>query len=62
MPRVRGTKRKWYIAVTANCRRDRSTSSSLGIQNSMCGNGLRRNRMFGHGPGIHRNTRVTHEN
>src|SRR5690606_1810306 len=27
-PRVRGTNRKWYIAVMANCRRDRSTTVS----------------------------------
>src|SRR5690606_1697689 len=27
-PGVRGTKRKWYMAVMANCKRDRSTSCS----------------------------------
>jgi hypothetical protein len=29
MPMVSGTNRKWYIAVAANCSRDRSTSCSL---------------------------------
>jgi hypothetical protein len=29
MPSVSGTNRKWYIAVAANCSRDRSTSCSL---------------------------------
>src|SRR5512140_255126 len=31
MPNVSGTKRKWYMAVTANCSRDRSTSDSFTV-------------------------------
>src|SRR5574340_1101356 len=30
-PSVSGTNRKWYSAVTANCSRDRSTSSSVSM-------------------------------
>src|SRR5213593_4581422 len=30
-PSVSGTNRKWYSAVTANCSRERSTSSAVGI-------------------------------
>ena len=38
-PRVRGTKMKWYIAVTANCRRDSSIRVSFIAQLSLpwCG-------------------------
>src|ERR1700730_17766858 len=31
-PSVSGTNRKWYSAVTANCSRDRSTTSAEGIR------------------------------
>src|ERR1700751_1233449 len=31
-PSVSGTNRKWYSAVTANCRRDRSTTSTGGTR------------------------------
>src|SRR5665647_855398 len=34
MPNVSGTKRKWYMAVTANCSRDRSTSDSFTVFSS----------------------------
>jgi type II secretory pathway predicted ATPase ExeA len=33
MPSVSGTKRKWYIAVAANCSRDRSTSCGAFLEN-----------------------------
>jgi len=32
MPRVSGTNRKWYIAVMANCHRDRSIIVSSNIE------------------------------
>jgi hypothetical protein len=35
MPMVRGIKRKWYIAVKANCRRERSITSSESILASL---------------------------
>src|SRR5512135_69952 len=36
-PSVSGTNRKWYSAVTANCSRDRSTSSSVRMGAPGCG-------------------------
>ena len=30
-PSVSGTKRKWYMAVSANCQRDRSATNSSGM-------------------------------
>src|SRR5450830_67470 len=48
-PRVSGTNRKWYNAVTANCSRDRLTTSSMGSMGdlgsgSKCGDGACRDR------------------
>ncbi|GAA5188932.1 hypothetical protein GCM10025772_10130 [Ferrimonas gelatinilytica] len=39
-PNVRGTNRKWYIAVSANCNLDRSTTSSIIIAFSSTPAGL----------------------
>src|SRR6266571_4996165 len=38
-PSVSGTNRKWYMAVAANCRRDRLTTSSRGVMVHLGGKG-----------------------
>src|SRR5450830_1005336 len=61
-PRVSGTNKKWYSAVTANCSRDRLTTSSMGSMGdlgsgSKCGDGAaagrRRQQMLLHLGGGH---------
>src|SRR3990167_1921964 len=42
MPSVSGTKRKWYMAVAANCRRERSTSCSEITASLLWGQSLHR--------------------
>src|SRR5512139_3463988 len=55
-PRVSGTNRKWYSAVTANCSRDRSTSSSVSMGapggGRWVGGMLRVGQLLGDGGGV----------
>src|SRR5450631_740337 len=54
-PSVSGTNRKWYIAVTANCRRETSTSAMSGSMGSLFKllSGSRRNQHARHAVCIH---------
>ena len=62
IPSVRGTNRKWYIAVAANCSRERSTSASVAIRLSCCRKPQRRRDcVAGHGAGVNGHLRAVYE-
>src|SRR5579863_3354339 len=48
-PSVNGTNRKWYIAVRANCRRDRSTTVGSIMDGPGCVHAGGRHQMAEHG-------------